>query len=158
MKKLTVVLLISAFLISGIGIFSPAEAQTETIASQAIAEQLAADAGGSFITGTTAPALTGTQVALPVVSQATGETLGFVVAEKASLVGALNAAGLTEVAAAVSATAAGSVAGVAAATGLALGTTGTVALAVAAVAGIALAVGSDNDSTSTTTHTTTAHH
>lgn len=156
MKKFIVLMAVTALLISGIGIFSQAEAQTATIGSQAVAEQLAADAGGAFVQGATAPALTGTQVALPVLEG--NQVVGYVVAEKASLVSALNAAGLTEVAAAVSATAAGSVAGATAATGLALGTAATAAVVGAAVIGTALVISADDDDAVTTSHATTSHH
>ncbi len=160
MKTLTVFVLVLSLLMPGAGLISQAYSQTETIAAASVAQDIAANAGGAFIEGAAAPALTGTQVALPIVEEATGQILGHIVAEQASLVSALNAAGYAEVATAIAAVEAGTVAGAAAATGLALGTTGTTALVVAGVAGAGLALsGNDDDGSSTTAHhSTTSHH
>ncbi len=154
MKSLTVFIAIMYLVMPFTGVLSPAHAQTETIAAESVAKEIAANAGGTFVEGSAAPALSGTQVALPIVEEATGQVIGHIVAEQASLVSALNTAGFTEVASALAAVEAGTVAGATAATGLALGTTGTVALVGAGVAGAGLALsgGSGDSSSSTTTH------
>jgi hypothetical protein len=150
MKILTVTIMACALLVSGIGILSSANAQTETIASETVAKEIAANAGGTYVQGAAAPALTGSQTALPIIDQATGQVLGHIVAEQANLVAALNAAGFTEVATAVGATAAGTVAGTTVAAGIGVGT--TTALAVGAAVAVGLAVSSSSDGTTTTTH------
>jgi len=87
-----------------------------------------------------APRVEGTaKVALPVQDEATGDVIGYIVADKEKLVAALNAEGLTQVANALAAADAGSVAGEAATAGFLSGTTGKVILGVVLVAGIAIA-------------------
>lgn len=153
MKTLTVFITIISLLMPGVAIVSKVYAQSESIATESVAREIAAKAGGTFVESATAPALTGTQVALPIVEEATGEIIGHIVAEQAKLVSTLNAAGFTEVASALAAAEAGAIAGTAAATGFALGTTGTVALVGAVVVGGGLALsGGDDSSTTTTTH------
>ncbi len=149
MKTLVLFITIISLIMPGTGFIL--QAQSETIGI-GLAQEIAANAGGTYISGATAPVVTGTQVALPVIGEGTSAVLGHIVAEKAALVTTLNAAGYAEVATALAATQAGTVAGVAAGTGLALGTTGTVALVAAGVGGIALAVSSGDDSTTTTHH------
>src|SRR3989304_2544399 len=95
-----------SFLMFNLGYVIPSHAAdpvTHTIASVVKAKELAAAAGGTYVEGATAPALTGTQVALPVIDEATGNVLGHIVADQASLVSALNAAGYASVASAVAA-------------------------------------------------------
>jgi hypothetical protein len=88
------------------------------------------------------PSLEGTgKVALPVQDEATGDVIGYIVADKEKLIAALNAEGLTQVASALAAAEAGTVAGDAATTGFLSGTTAKVILGVVLVAGIALAAG-----------------
>ena len=89
------------------------------------------------------PSVEGTaKVALPVQDEATGDVIGYIVADREKLIAALNAEGLTEVASALAAADAGAVAGDLATTGFLSGTTGKVILGVVLVAGIAIAVGS----------------
>ena len=127
-----------------------ADPVTQEITSEEMARSIASDAGGSYIEGAATPSVTGSQVALPVLDKATGTVVGHIVADQAALVTALNAAGLTEVASAVSAMGAGTSTGILAGTGLALGTTGTVAV-VAGVIIVALVIAND-DGSSTTVH------
>lgn len=151
MKKIISLLIVFSLLFFNLGFISPASAQTHEIASVDVAEQIAADAGGSYVSGSAVPAVTGSEVALPVIDEATGNVLGHIVADQASLISALEAMGMTDIAAAIAAGTAGATAGAATGAGFALGTTGTVALVVAAGIGIGLAVGSDGGST-------TSHH
>ena len=148
MKKLIALMAVFPFLMFSIGFVSPSYAQTETIAAEQVAKELAQSAGGTYVEGSTAPVLTGNQVALPIIDETTGNVLGHIVAEQESLVSALNEAGLTDVANALAAAEAGTAAGVATGTGITLGTTGTIAAIVAGVAGVALAVGGSSGSTS----------
>ncbi|NOZ68745.1 MAG: hypothetical protein GXP46_05775 [Deferribacteres bacterium] len=154
MKKAVSLSLICSLLVFFAGFVPQAEAQTETIATIDAAKELAQNAGGVFVEGEKVPALTGNQVALPVIEEDTGKILGHIVAERDSLVSALNAAGHTEVASAIAAGEAGAAAGSTVGAGILGGTTGMAALGVAAVAGVALAVsgGSSTDNTSSTTH------
>ncbi len=119
-----------------------ASAQTENIESIEAAKELASNAGGTFVEGEAAPALTGDQIALPVIDEATGKILGHIVAERTSLVSALNAAGHTDIATAIASAGAGTAAGGTVGAGFLGGTVGAVVLGVAVVAGIALAVSS----------------
>lgn len=82
-----------------------------------------------------------TRVALPVQDEATGDVIGYIVADKEKLVAVLNAEGLTQVANALAAVEAGTVAGDMATTSFMSGTTGKVILGIVLVAGIALAAG-----------------
>ncbi len=155
MKIFTVTLIACAILISGIGILSSANAQTETIASEAVAKEIAANAGGSYVQGSAAPALTGSQTALPIIEEATGQVLGHIVAEQANLVAALNGAGFTEVATAMAAVEAGTVAGATVAAGVGVGTTTALAVGAAVVVGAAVSGGGSD---STTSHAAASHH
>jgi len=143
MRKITAVIMMFSFLMFNLGYVMPshaAEPVTQTVASVAKAKDLASAAGGTYVEGATAPALTGTQVALPVIDEATGNILGYVVADQASLVSALNAAGYSSVASAIAASNAGAAGGLAVGAGI---SAGTVAVGVAVVAGVAaLAVSS----------------
>jgi hypothetical protein len=116
MKKITAVILMFSFLMFNLGYVMPSHAEepvTQNIASVAKAQEIATAAGGTYVEGATAPALTGTQVALPVIDSATGNVLGYIVADQASLVAALNAAGYASVASAVAAATVGTSAGLA---------------------------------------------
>jgi hypothetical protein len=142
MKKLMAIFIALSFFLLNLGYVTPshAAAVTQKIPSEAAAKKLAADAGGTYVPGSAAPPLTGTQVALPVVSEETGKVLGYVVADKAALVSALNAAGYSSVASAITATEAGAAAGLAVGAGI---STGTIVVGTAILAGIAaLAVSS----------------
>jgi hypothetical protein len=86
------------------------ETVAEKIEAEEVAKELAAKADGTYIKGETAPALKGSEVALPIVDEETGNILGYVVAEKEKLVPVLNEAGLTEVANALAAAEAGAAA------------------------------------------------
>ncbi|RJQ53954.1 MAG: hypothetical protein C4526_05790 [Nitrospiraceae bacterium] len=151
MKKITTLFVVTAFLLH-FGFVTPsfAEAVTQKIASEAAAKDLAIKAGGTFVSGADAPVLTGTQVALPVVSKSSGNVIGYVVAEKAALVSALNAEGYTSVASAIAAVEAGSAAGLAVGAGI---SAGTIAAGVALVAGaVALGVAAGSGGSSTTSN------
>jgi hypothetical protein len=143
-KKITAVILMFSFLLFNLGYAIPshaAEPVTQTIASVAKAQEIAAAAGGTYVEGAAAPALTGTQVALPVIDSATGSVLGHVVAEQASLVSALNAAGYASVASAVAAANVGTAAGLAVGAGFSAGTIAVGAGVVAGVAALAVSSG-----------------
>ncbi len=140
MQKTIALLMVAIFLLCNSLTISNVQAQTQKIASEDAAKKLAADAGGTYVEGESAPALTGDQVALPVIDEATGNVIGHVVAEKSALVSALNAAGYTEVGAALAASEAGAGAGLAVGAGISAGTIG--AGAVVAAAAIALIIGS----------------
>lgn len=142
MIKLISLITITAFFFFAAGPLSQAYAQVENIESVEAAKELAADAGGTFIEGEAPPALSGDQIALPVIDEASGKILGHVVAEKESLISSLNAAGYTEVAKALAAAEAGTVSGKTVGAGFLGGTAGAIAVGVAVVVGIALAVGS----------------
>ncbi len=141
MKRLIAIIAIFSVFMFNVGFNSLAYAQIEKIESEAAAKELAASAGGTYVEGSAAPTLTGTEIALPVIEEATGNILGYIVAEKESLISALNEAGFTEVADALAAIEAGTIAGVTVSEGLLGGTTGKVLLGLAAAIGIALAVG-----------------
>ncbi|RJQ17463.1 MAG: hypothetical protein C4560_08540 [Nitrospiraceae bacterium] len=152
MKKITALFIAMSLLVFNIVLIPQASAQTQRIPSETAAREIAANAGGTYVEGAASPALTGTQVALPVADEA-GNILGYVVAEKASLVSALDAAGYAEVASAIAATEAGTTAGLAVGAGI---TAGTVAVGAAATAGVialvVAATGGDDGGTTTTTH------
>jgi len=152
MKKLIAIFIALSFFMLNICYVTPSHADvvTQKIASEAVAKELAANAGGTYVPGAAAPALTGTQVALPVVSEATGKVIGYVVADKAALISALNAAGYTKVASAIAATDAGTAAGFAVGAGI---STGTIVVGTAVLVGIvALAVSSGGGGGSTSHH------
>lgn len=148
--------MVSIFLLCNTWAVSPVSAQTQKISTVEAAKNLAADAGGTYVEGAAAPALTGNQVALPVIEEATGNVIGHVVAEKAALVSSLNAAGLTEVGAALVATEVGAGAGLAVGAGIATGTIAAGAAVAAAAIGLVVASTGGSDDSSTTA--TTAHH
>jgi hypothetical protein len=108
-----------------------AETVFKEIDSESAARQIATKADGIYVKGTAAPTLSGAEVALPILDEASGEVLGHIVAEQIKLISVL--------------------AGTAAGTGFALGTVGTVAAVVAVGTGIALIV-SSGGSNSTTSH------
>ncbi len=131
MRKILGFVLVFAVLFLGAGFVMQANAETASVASVQAAEAIAESAGGEFVAGATAPALSGTQVALPVLEEATGSVLGHIVAEQAALVTTLEAAGYVEVASAVAAIEAGAAAGAVAGAGVVAGTTAAAAGAVA---------------------------
>ncbi len=144
MNRTIVFLLIFFVLFFSAGLVSQADAETASIASIQAAEKIAADAGGTFVAGSTAPALTGTQVALPVLEESTGTVLGHIVAEQAALVTTLEAAGMVEVATAIAAIEAGAAAGAIAAAGISAGTAAAVAVGVAVSAALVLEGGTSS--------------
>lgn len=117
------------------------EKVAEKIEAEEVAKELAAKARGTYVKGETAPALKGSEVALPIVDEETGNILGYVVAEKAMLVSVLNEAGLTEVANALAAMEAGAAAAGTVAAGISGGTITWIAIGTAAIAGLGLALG-----------------
>ena len=151
--------MVAVFLLCNSLAVSRVEAQTQKIATVDAAKKLAADAGGTYVEGASTPALTGNQVALPVIDEATGSVIGHVVADKAALVAALNAAGLTEVGAALAATEAGAGAGIAVGAGISAGTIAAGAVVAAVAIGLVVASsGGDGSSRTSQHHTTTSHH
>ena len=128
-----------------------AETIVKEIDSEAAARQIAEKAEGTYVEGATAPTLSGSEVALPILDEVSGEILGHIVAEQIKLIAVLNEIGMAEVASAIAALSVGTEAGAAAGTGFALGTTGKIAAAVAIGTGIAIAVGSGGSS-STPSH------
>ena len=159
MRKIIVLFMVAVFLLCNSLMISQVEAQTQKISSVEAAQKLAADAGGTYVEGAATPALTGEQVALPVMDEATGSVIGHVVADKTALVSALNAAGLTEVGAALAATEAGAGAGLAVGTGISAGTIGAGAVVAAVAIGLVVATtGGDADDDATSQHTTPSHH
>ncbi|MEN8263529.1 MAG: hypothetical protein ABFR82_08710 [Nitrospirota bacterium] len=157
MKKLmsVITILSLSFFIIITAPLPQASAQTENIESIEAAKELASNAGGTFVEGKAAPALTGDQIALPVIDEASGDILGHIVAERTSLVSALNAAGHIEIATAITSAGAGTTAADTVGAGFLGGTVGAVVAGVAIVAGIALAVssgGGGGGSSSTSNH------
>ena len=149
MKKLIAVAVILSLTLLGTNFLPVAFAQTENIASVEAAKEIAANAGGVFVEGEAAPALTGNQIALPVIDETSGKVLGHIVAERSALVSALNAAGHTEVSTAIAASEAGTTAAVATGAGFLGGTAGAIAIGVAVIGGAALLISSGgSDSTS----------
>lgn len=111
------------------------------IESEATARDIAVKAEGTYIEGAAAPTLSGSEVALPIIEESTGNVLGYIVADQIKLISVLNDMGLIEVASAIAAGSVGAAAGTAAGTGFALGTTGMIAAAAAGV-GLIVAVSS----------------
>lgn len=158
MQKTIALFLVAVFLLCNSLTISQVQAQTQKISNLEAAKKLASDAGGTYVEGASTPALTGNQVALPVIDEATGNVIGHVVAEKAAMVSALNAAGYTEVGAALAATEAGAGAGLAVGAGITAGTIGAGAAVAAAAIGLVVATTGGGDDDTTATHTTTSHH
>ncbi len=157
MKRIIALASVFLLLVFNIGFVSGAYAQTDTIEAETVARELAQSAGGTYVEGSAVPELTGNQVSLPIIDEATGDIIGYIVADQDDLVSVLNDAGLTEVANALSAVEAGAAAGEVVEAGLSGGTIAMMAGGVAVAVGIALAVssgGGDGDSTTTTT----SHH
>ena len=160
MRKIIVLFMVAVFLLCNSLMISQVEAQTQKISSVEAAQKLAADAGGTYVEGAATPALTGEQVALPVMDEATGSVIGHIVADKTALVSALNAAGLTEVGAALAAAEAGAGAGLAVGTGVSAGTIGAGAVVAAVAIGLVVATtgGDSDEDAATSQHTTPGHH
>ncbi|MBI4681986.1 MAG: hypothetical protein HY757_02660 [Nitrospirae bacterium] len=114
----------------------------EKIEAEQVAQDLAAKAGGSYVKGETAPVLKDTEIALPIIDEETGNTLGYVVAEKKKLISVLNEAGLTEVANAIAAMEAGEAAAGTVTAGISGGTIAWISVGVAALVGIGVALSS----------------
>ena len=151
LKKTIVLAAVFTLTLFSMFFLSKAYAQTEAIESVEAAKELASNAGGIYVEGEAAPSLTGNQIALPVIDETTGNILGHIVAEKANLVSALNAAGHTGVATAISAAEVGTATAGAVGAGFLGGTTGAIVAGVAVVVGVALAV-SSGGSSSTSSH------
>jgi hypothetical protein len=158
MQKTIALFMVAVFLLCNSLTISQAQAQTHKISTINAAKKLAADAGGTYVEGASTPALTGNQAALPVIEEATGNVIGHVVAEKTALVSSLNAAGYTEVGAALAASEAGAGAGIAVGTGLSAGTIGAGAAVAAVAIGLVVATTGGSSDDSTDSHTTTVHH
>jgi hypothetical protein len=152
LKKITALIIILTLSLFNTGLLSQAYAQTEAIESVEAAKELASNAGGIYVDGEAAPALTGDQIALPVIDETTGNILGHIVAEKANLVSALNAAGHTGVATAISAAEVGTATAGAVGAGFLGGTTGAIVAGVAVIVGVALAVSGGGGSGSSSNH------
>lgn len=141
MKKIVALWTACSFLIFMNAIVSPAFAQMEEIEAEASARELAAKAGGEYMKGSTVPEVQGTEVALPVIDETSGEVLGHIVADREKLIATLNDAGLNKVADALIASEAGTVAGSEVQTGFSTGTITLIGIGIAAVIGAALALG-----------------
>ncbi len=163
MKTTVLLMIIFLFMLLNIADVSQLGAQeavVEKIASVSKAKEIAAKAGGQYIEGVSAPALTDTQVALPVINESNGEVLGHIIADKEKLISALNEAGYQKVGSALAAAQttaeAGEAAGFIAEAGIAAGTVEAAVVATAGVVGIGLAVsgggGGGGDAGTTTTH------
>jgi len=153
-----VLFMVAVFLLCNSLTISQVQAQTQKISALEAAKKLAADAGGTYVEGSAAPALTGNQAALPVIEEATGKVIGHIVAEKSALVSTLNAAGYAEVGAALAAAEAGAGAGLAVGAGITAGTIGAGAAVAAAAVGLVVATTGGSDDDSTDSHATTSHH
>jgi hypothetical protein len=156
MKKAIALLIILSFSTINFTFITRAFAETEKIASIETAMHLAADSGGRYAMGKTAPALDKNEIALPVIDEKTGDILGYIVADGVKLIEALNATGLNRVAEALAADEAlaandeGRKAAEYVESGISGGTVAAIAAGVAAGAGIALAIG--NNTTPTPAH------
>lgn len=158
MRKIIVLFMVAVFLLCNSLTISQVQAQTQKISALEVAKKIAADAGGTYVEGSAAPALTGNQAALPVIEEATGKVIGHVVADKSALVSTLNAAGYSEVGAAVAAAEAGTGAGLATGAGIAGGTIGAGAVVAATVIGLVITTTAGGDDDTTASHVTTSHH
>ncbi len=156
MIKSLSLLLAFLFLSVNVSSFLPSISYAETVVteidSEAAARNLAVKAEGTYIKGVAAPTLSGSEVALPILDEASGKVLGHIVADQIKLISVLNEAGLTEVASAIAAISVGTAAGAAAGTGFALGTTGTIAAVAAVGIGVAVAAGGGGGSSTTPSH------
>ena len=150
MKKAITLLIILSFSTINFTFITRAYAETEKIASIETAMHLAADSGGRYARGANAPALDKKEIALPVIDETTGDILGYIVAERAKLIEALNTAGLKKVSEALAADEEGRKAAGYVDSGISGGTVAAIAAGVAAGAGIALAIGGSSGSDNTT--------
>jgi hypothetical protein len=151
MRKLIVTCLVFSLITFNLGVTHRAYSQNgeigaeekvaEKIEAEEVAKELAAKADGTYVKGESSPVLKGSEVALPIVEEETGNILGYVVAEKTKLVAALNEAGLNEVANALAAMEAGEAAAGTVTAGISGGTITWIAIGVAALAGIGFALG-----------------
>jgi hypothetical protein len=152
-KKIIAIMVTAAFLVSAVHVpfLSAQEEETiiQKIATINQAKEIAEKAEGEYWEASEywekppSPPVEGTaKVALPVQDEATGDVIGYIVAEKTKLISALNEAGLAEVANALAAAEAGTEAGGTSMASMLGGKTGWILLGVAVVAGIAIAAGS----------------
>ncbi len=150
-----VLLMVIVFIISSVvpHPLTYAETVVDEIDTEDDARFLAVKAQGTYIEGATVPTLSGSDVALPVLDEATGEVLGYIVADQIKLISALNELGMVDVASAVAAISVGEAAGAAAGTGFSMGTTGKIVAAIAVLGtGIAVAAGGGGGSSTPPSH------
>ncbi len=143
--------LFSLFFYCVVPSISHSEPVVKEIDSEADARELAVMSEGTYIKGASVPELSGSEVALPIIDETSGQVLGHIVADQVKLISVLNDVGLTEVATAIAAVSVGTATGTAASTGFALGTVGTVAAVAAVGTGVILLV-SSGKSNSTPDH------
>lgn len=147
MKKFTAIAVMLSLIVFSTAQVSPLYAQdeiVEKISTIERAKEIAEMAEGEYLEAAKyweTPVEGTEKIALPVQDEATGEVLGYIVADKEKLIAALNSFGLTDAANALAAMEAGEIAGGTASAGIFSGTTMTVILVVAVVAGVAVAVG-----------------
>ena len=159
MKKAMASLVIVSFLIFNAAYVPQVSADdivTEKISSVSKAKEIAGNANGGYWEGAVAPGHLETEVALPVIDSE-GNIIGHIVADKAKLISALNEAGYTTVASALTAAQVGTTTGLSVGAGLSMGTVGIIAGGAAVVGGAALALGGGGGGGGGTT-TTTSHH
>ena len=151
MKKITVLLTMCLFLTFNVGYSMRAYAQTgnieadavvkETIEAEEVAKDLAKSADGLYVKGEAVPVTEGTEIALPILDESSGNVLGHIVADKEKLVSVLQEEGLTEVAYALAASETGAASAETVTAGIIGGTIAWTSVGVAALVGIGLAVG-----------------
>ena len=154
MKKATALLVVVSFLIFNtayVSQVSAADMVTEKISSVSKAKEIAGNAKGGYWEGRVAPGHLETEVALPVIDSE-GNTIGYIVADKAKLISALNELGYTNVASALTAAQVGTTTGLSVGAGLSMGTVGLIAAGVAVAGGVALAVGGGGGGGTTSGH------
>jgi len=155
MRKIIAVIMMFSFFMFNLAYVIPSYAAgpvTQTIPSVEKAQELAKAAGGTYVEGAAPPALTGTQVALPVIDGASGDVLGYIVADQAALVAALNEAGYTSVASAIAASQAGAAGGLAVGSGIKAGTVAAGAAILAGIAALAVSSGGGGGGGTTSGH------
>ncbi len=149
MRKVIALLVVFAFVMFNFGFVSQTSALdrvTEKIPSVENAKEIAANAGGVYLKGTDAPALSETEVALPIMEK-TGDVIGYIAADQSKLAAALDEAGYTEAGSAIAALKSGSTAGHTVETGTSIGTVALAVIFVVAATGTAFAVSESTEST-----------
>ena len=125
---------------------------SETIPSEAAAEEIKDLAQGQYWRGEGIPVHKANEVALPVIDEKTGKVIGHIVADKEALIEALRIKGYTTVASALAAVETGTTAGLAAGTTLSTGTIVGLAAGAVAITTIVLIVIDEDDGVTTTHH------